>query len=78
MNDTLSMTQDVFRSVFDNPELAITAETHPAELPQWDSLTHIDIVLGLERAFGIEFKPEEIVSVGCVGDLMLAIKKHLK
>lgn len=37
----------------------ITDETDPNNLSQWDSLSHVKLVLELEQVFNIEITPEE-------------------
>lgn len=37
----------------------ITNESSPDNLPEWDSLMHLKIILELEKAFSINISPEE-------------------
>ena len=37
----------------------ITEETSPDTLAQWDSLSHVQLVLALEKAFNIKISPED-------------------
>lgn len=48
---------------------AVPAEADMATLPQWDSIGHMTIVLGVEEALGRRLPAEEIVSIGSVGDI---------
>ena len=68
--------QKVFREVFENPELIINRETVAADIPNWDSLTHISLIIALEEAFEIEFSTQEVTSMANVGDLFLALEKR--
>jgi acyl carrier protein len=47
----------VFRREFTGANVAV------ADVPGWDSLTHIKLVMELEREFGIEIAPDEIPSL---------------
>lgn len=47
----------------------ITDETVAGELPGWDSLSHINIVLAVEKHFGVRFKGAEVLRLKNVGDL---------
>lgn len=67
--------QKVFREVFENPALVITEHTTAADIPTWDSLTHINLIIALEEEFGIQFTSEEVTSMTCVGDLFTLLKK---
>ena len=44
-------------------------ETIAPEVPGWDSLNHINIILAVEEKFGIKFKSRELLQLKCVGDL---------
>ena len=48
---------------------AVPAEAGIATLPQWDSIGHMAIVLGVEEALGRRLLAEEIVAIGSVGDI---------
>jgi len=37
----------------------ISDESSPDNLPEWDSLMHLKIILELEKAFSINISPEE-------------------
>ena len=60
---------DVFRDVFDDDELTPTAATVAADVEEWDSLSHIRLILSLEKAFGVRFSTVEVGSMENVGDL---------
>ena len=75
--DALSKIEQVFREVFDDPKLEIREDTIPSDLPLWDSLTHIHLVMSLEEAFNIQFTSAEIITVNRVGDLVTAIRRHV-
>lgn len=38
---------------------SINDNSNPDTMEQWDSLAHVQLVLGLEREFGIKISPEE-------------------
>ncbi len=44
-------------------------ETFAWEVPGWDSLKHLNIILAVEKEYGIRFKNIEILKLKCVGDL---------
>ena len=53
-------TQQVFRDVFDDPGLVLTDTMTAADVPGWDSLGHLNLVIALEKRFGIRFAAAEI------------------
>ena len=60
MTNILDGFQDVFRDVFDDPELVVTEQMTAEDVDGWDSLNHINLIIALERAFGIKFATAEI------------------
>ncbi|HEX9532349.1 MAG TPA: acyl carrier protein [bacterium] len=46
--------------VFDVPLDAVTSQSSPETIENWDSLQHVTLVVALEQAFAVQFLPEEI------------------
>ncbi len=67
--------QQVFREVFEKPNLVITHQTIAVEIPEWDSLAHINLIIALESSFGIQFTSDEVTSMSNVGDLFKLLEK---
>ena len=44
-------------------------ETVAPQVPGWDSLNHVNIILAVEKSFGINFKSYEVLRMKNVGDL---------
>lgn len=70
----LSELTAILREVLDDPELALTAETSAADIPGWDSMAHIALVVEVECRFGIRFQAAEIEALRQVGDLVALIE----
>ncbi len=70
--------QQVFREVFENPSLIITEKTVAADIPEWDSLAHINLINALEQSFGFQFTSEEVTSMANVGDLFRLLEQRKK
>lgn len=47
----------------------ITDTTTAGEIPGWDSLSHINVVLAVEKQFGVRFKGAEVLRLKNIGDL---------
>ena len=60
---------EVFRSVFEDDELTVTRETTAANIASWDSLTHVMLILTIERTFGMRFSSAEVAMLSNVGEL---------
>jgi acyl carrier protein len=68
--DTLSVVREIMEDVFDVDNLEVTPKTTADDIEEWDSLSHIRLVVAIERRFKIEFKNSEIGNLKNVGDLI--------
>ncbi len=55
----------------------IQDETQAPEVPGWDSLNHINIILAVEEHFNVKFKSYELLRLKCVGDLQKLLDSKL-
>ena len=60
LQDTL---QDLFREVFDDDEIALADEMTADDIDGWDSLMHINIIIAVEKRFGVKFATAEIAGL---------------
>jgi acyl carrier protein len=60
MNDTRASIRRVFREVFDDPTIELRDDMTADHIEGWDSMTHIHLIIALERALGIKFATAEI------------------
>lgn len=67
----------VFVTVFDNDSIEFKPELTADDVDEWDSLSHINLMIAIELEFGIEFDQSEIQNFANVGELMASIEKKL-
>ena len=65
---------EIFEDVFDEDSIEVTPELSAKYVDGWDSLTHIRLILTVEKAFKIKFSTSEIGKLKNVGDLVELIK----
>jgi acyl carrier protein len=65
----------LFQDIFDSPTLAITDDMTAADVAAWDSLTHIDLVVEVEKEFKIKLSTAEVRGLKNVGDFAALIAK---
>jgi acyl carrier protein len=70
MDDLLEQVQEIFRDVFDQPNLVITRESNASTIEDWDSLTHLNLVTAVERRYKVKFALGELQDMKNVGDLL--------
>lgn len=68
---------DVFRDVFDDEDLTPTAEMTADDVEEWDSLSHIRLMLSVEKAFGVRFSTVELGGLKKVDDLASLVASKL-
>ena len=75
MVDTWSRLQTVFRDIFDEDSLELRPDMTAADVEAWDSLTHINLIVDVEREFKIRFTTAEVTGLKNVEDLAALVDK---
>lgn len=70
MATVLTEVQEIFQDVLDNEEITLSAETTADDIEEWDSLSHIQLIVAIERHFEIKFSSREILSWKNVGEMI--------
>lgn len=69
--------QDIFRDIFDDEDIVITKETTSEDIDDWDSLTHMQLILEIEKHYNIKFTTAEIKKAANVGEFIQIIEGKL-
>ena len=69
---------EVFRDVFDDEEITVNDATTAEDIEDWDSLEHINLVVAVEKKFGIKFNMGEVNSMKNVGEMVTLIISRIK
>ncbi len=77
MTDITSRLNNVFREVFDDESITLTPAMTADDIDEWDSLSHIRLVLSVEKEFGVKFSAAEIGALKNVGDFVKLIESKL-
>lgn len=72
-NEVLDRVQEIFRDVLDDDEIVLTDQTTADNVDDWDSLSHIQLIVAVEKAFHVKFSSKEILSWKNVGELVDSI-----
>jgi len=72
--DILSQIKDIFIDTLDNEKIVIEETTQATDVDEWDSLTHIILVVAIEKNFKINFNSTEILSWKNIGEMVNCIE----
>lgn len=75
--EILKTVNDIFIDVLDDENIRLTHETTANDVEEWDSLNHIQLVVAIEKQFGIRFTSWEIQSWNNVGELINTISNKI-
>lgn len=76
-NKAATEVQEIFRDILDEPSLELTDATTADDVDNWDSLTHIQLIVAIEKHFKIKFTSKEILSWKNVGELLDSVMTKL-
>ena len=77
-DQVFSQLQEIFRDTLDNQEIELNYDTTADDVEEWDSLTHIHLVVSIEKYFRIRFNSKEIQGWKNIGELFEGILIKLK
>lgn len=69
MNDVHTRLTAIFRDVFDDESLVLRDDLTAEDVENWDSLTHINLIVAIEKEFRIRFTTAEVSGLKNVGEL---------
>lgn len=67
----------VFKQVFDDNSIVLTRNTTADDIDDWDSLTHMNLVIAVELRFKVKFALGELQTLKNVGDMLDLINKKI-
>ena len=67
----------VIRETLDDTTVEITRATSAKDIPGWDSLANVEVVVALEMAFDVQLSTGQIASLKNVGELADAIEARI-
>lgn len=67
---------EIFKDVFDDDALVIKSNMTARDVANWDSLSHVRMILTVEKQFGIRFSSAAVGSISNAGELIEMIKSY--
>lgn len=69
---------EIFRDVFDDESIVVSDVTSAKDIEDWDSLNHINLVVAVEKTFGVKFSMGETQKMKNVGEMVDIIIGRMK
>lgn len=76
--EVLAKINEIFIDTLDNEDIVIGETSQASDIEEWDSLTHIMLVVAIEKSFKLKFSSSEILSWKNVGEMMDCIQGKTK
>lgn len=73
----LSELSKVFNLIFSNKSIIVTNSLSASDIDEWDSLTHMLLIVEVENKFSIKFKLKDLNKMRNVGDMIDIIYEKL-
>lgn len=67
MDDLRAALQEIFRAAFEDDGLVLSDDLSADDVPNWDSLAHINMIIAVEAKFKIKFATAEISQMKAPG-----------
>ncbi|MDO5571252.1 MAG: acyl carrier protein [Bacteroidales bacterium] len=77
-SDILIKLQDIFINILDNEGIELLENTTANDIEEWDSLTHIQLIVEIEKEFFIRFNSKEIRKWNNIGEMIDSILEKIK
>jgi acyl carrier protein len=78
MQDFDNRIQDVFRAVFEKPDLVLRDDMQAKDVEGWDSLNHLTLIVTIEDEFKIAFTTKEVMGFQNVGEMLTCLRGKLR
>ena len=71
--DVYNKLTEIFRDIFDDDSIEINSETSAADIEDWDSLEHINLISAVEKTFKMRFSMKQVSTMKNVGEMVSII-----
>ncbi len=75
-NDVIARLNEVFRDVFGDDSISVNENTTSADIEDWDSIEHINLIGAVEDEFGMRFKMREVSGMKNVGEMISIVMER--
>lgn len=76
-NEIFEKLNEIYMDVLDLDECELKEGTSADDIEEWDSLTHVQLIVEIEKTFGIKFSSLEIMKWQNVGEMVDSISQKI-
>lgn len=76
--DVYARLNNVFREVFDDESIVVSDETTSADIEDWDSFEHINLIVAVENEFAMKIPMGKVLTMKNVGEMVDIILESVK
>lgn len=73
-----AVVQRIASNLFQVPPDQIVPSSSPEGIQAWDSVQQLNLVLALEQEFNVQFEPEELDRIHCIGDIVRVLEQKVR
>lgn len=78
MSDVKQKCAEVFAKVMDVNVTTVDENSSPDNVENWDSLSHVELISGIEGQFGININPDEGIDIENFKTLVNFVEKKVQ
>lgn len=75
--EILDQLTDIFQDILDVADLEVTDSLKADDVDEWDSLSHIQLIVAIEKHWKIKFNAREIMTWQNVGQMVDTIVQRI-
>ncbi|MDR0853894.1 MAG: acyl carrier protein [Clostridiales Family XIII bacterium] len=68
---------EIFQDVFDDSSIHVDETTTADDIDDWDSLEHINLIVAIEKRFGMKFTMTEVTEMKNVGEMVDIVSERM-
>ena len=76
-NEIFKKLNEIFNDVLDCEDIELDENTSANDIEEWDSLSHIQLIVAIEKTFKIKFTSLEIMKWKNVGEMVDTIEQRI-
>lgn len=77
MSDLHTRLTEIFHTIFEDDSIVLRHDMTADDVENWDSLSHINLIVAIEKEFRIRFTTAEVAALKNVGELEALVEAKM-